>query len=251
MELGIAGISGRMGQALKEAIEADARVSFAAASSRAAQPSLLNVSDYTPDELMAKCDAVIDFTTPAYSLRLASAAADQSKIHIIGTTGFTVEQMRELEGYADKATIVWSGNMSMGVNLMSALVEKAASVLGAEYDIEINEFHHRHKKDAPSGTALMLGKSAAQGRGIKLEDAKQLYTEGVIGERQEGTIGFSVRRGGDVVGEHDVSFAGPGEVLTISHKGFSRQIYARGAVNAALWAKGKGAGFYTMADVLA
>ena len=164
MKLGIAGISGRMGQALKVAIDEDGRVDFAAASSRAAQPALNVMFDNTPDELVAKCDAVIDFTMPAYTLRLAAAAAEQSKIHIIGTTGFEPEQMKELQSYGDKATIVWSGNMSLGVNLMSALVEKAASVLGVDYDIEIDEFHHRHKKDAPSGTALLLGKAAAKGR---------------------------------------------------------------------------------------
>lgn len=251
MDIGIAGISGRMGQALKEAIEADARVTLAAASSRAAQPALINVSDYTPDELVAKCDAVIDFTTPNYTLRLAAAASEQSKIHIIGTTGFSDGQMLELKEYGKTAAIVCSGNMSLGVNLMSALVEKAASVLGVEYDIEIDEFHHKHKKDAPSGTALLLGRSAAKGRGVELEDVKNIYAEGVTSERKEGTIGFSIRRGGDVVGEHEVAFAGPGEVLSITHKGFSRQIYARGAISAALWAKDQKPGFYSMKDVLA
>ena len=250
MKLGIAGISGRMGQAIKDAIEADERVSLAAASSRAAQPSLHISHDYTPDELMAKCDGVIDFTTPNYTLRLAAAAAEQQKIHIIGTTGMSDEQAAELETFASKATIVHSGNMSLGVNLMSALVEKAASILGVEYDIEISEFHHKHKKDAPSGTALMLGRAAASGRDVELEDARNMYDEGVIGEREDGTIGFSVRRGGDVVGEHEVAFAGPGELLSISHQGFSRQIYARGAISAALWAKDQPAGFYSMKDVL-
>ena len=140
-----------------------------------------------------------------------------------------------------------SGNFSLGVNILTNLVEQAARKLGEIYDIEISEMHHRHKKDAPSGTALMLGRAAAIGRGVSLEDKKVLDRDGV---RKAGDIGFSVLRGGDVVGIHNVMFAGGGELVTLSHQGFSREIYANGAIAAALWAKNQPAGLYSMRDVI-
>lgn len=254
LKVGIAGIRGRMGQALQQAIEGDARVTLAAASARTTNdiplPTGCYARQYSPQELAAACDAVIDFTHPDYSLELAQAVAEMKKTHIIGTTGFSDSDIKQLQMAAKHAVIVWSGNMSMGVSVVASLVEQTARALGVEYDIEISEMHHRHKKDAPSGTSLMLAQAAAKGRGIKLADAERMYGKGMIGERERGTIGLSVRRGGDVVGEHEVLFAGEGEVISIRHQGFNRQIYARGAIAAALWAKGKPAGFYSMRDVL-
>lgn len=254
IKLGIAGINGRMGQALKVSAENDARVMLAAASSRGADTITLPgggyIRQYAPRELASACDAIIDFTQPAYSLELAAAAVEQGKVHVVGTTGFSEEEMRTLKEYATRTPIVWSANMSLGVNVVASLVEQTARVLGIEYDIEVGEMHHRHKKDAPSGTSLMLARAAAKGRDILLEDAERMYSKGMIGERETGTIGMSVRRGGDVVGEHDVLFAGEGEVISISHRGFSRDIYARGAIAAALWAVGKPAGLYSMRNVL-
>lgn len=255
MQLGIAGANGRVGQALKLAIEADPRVHLKAASARASlnadiTPGGCYTRNYTPQELMTAVDAVIDFTHPAYSLELAETAAKLKKIHVIGTTGFTESEMEKLRSFAKTATIVWSSNMSLGVNVVSSLVKKAASILGTEYDIEVSEMHHKHKKDSPSGTALLLAQAAAEGRGVKLSEVERMYAKGMIGEREVGTIGLSVKRGGDIVGEHDVIFAGPGEMITIRHEGFNRDIYARGAIAAALWAQGKPAGFYSMQDVL-
>lgn len=254
LKLGIAGLNGRMGQALKSAIDSDSRVTLAAAGTRSGDAITLPgggyARQYAPDELAAACDVLIDFTHPAYSLELAAASARQKKPQVIGTTGFTAEEMRRLQAFAAETAIVWSANMSLGVNVVASLVEQTARALGVEYDIEIGEMHHRHKKDAPSGTSLMLGRAAAAGRDVKLEQVERLYAKGMIGEREQGTIGFSVKRGGDVVGEHDVTFAGEGELITIAHRGFSREIYARGAIAAARWVKDKPAGLYSMRDVL-
>ncbi len=171
-------------------------------------------------------------------------------IHVVGTTGFSPAEQKELESYAAKTRIVQSGNYSMAVNLMEKLVEQMARTLDDQYDIEIHEMHHKHKKDAPSGTALMLGRAAAKGRDVSLDDKKVAARDGITGERKAGDIGFSVQRGGDVVGIHTVTFAGAGEVLELKHQGFSRDIYAGGALRAALWAKSQKPGLYSMRDVL-
>lgn len=236
MKLAIAGINGRMGQALRQAITARAGVSLVADGAT------------LPADLFA-ADAVIDFTAPDYSLELAREAARQGKIHIIGTTGFSDTQLQEIEACAEKARIVLSYNMSIGVNIVRALVEQAAKLFDAGYDIEIEEMHHKHKKDAPSGTALMLASAAAEGRGLA-EDALVMYGQGQIGERQDGTIGIAVRRGGNVVGEHTVTFAGEDEIIDIKHRSFSRAIYANGALKAALWVKDQQPGLYRMKDVV-
>lgn len=202
------------------------------------------------DAGMKRAGAVIDFTIPAASLEHARAAAAQGVAHVIGTTGFSPEQEAELAAVAADIAIVKSGNMSLGVNLLTALVEEAASALSEDYDIEIFEAHHRHKIDAPSGTALMLGKAAAAGRGVSLED-KGAGVDGTrAGVRKPGDIGFSVFRGGGVVGEHSVSFAGADEVITISHNAIDRALFAKGAVTAAQWVIGKAPGLYSMRDVL-
>lgn len=197
---------------------------------------------------LKRAGAVIDFTAPVASLDHARAAAAEGVAHVIGTTGFSAEQEAELAAVAGDIPIVKSGNMSLGVNLLTALVEEAAAALGEDYDIEIFEAHHRHKVDAPSGTALMLGKAAAAGRGVSLGDKKADGTRG--GARKEGDIGFSVFRGGGVVGEHKVSFAGADEIITLSHSAIDRALFARGAVKAAQWAMGRAPGLYSMRDVL-
>ena len=259
MKIAIAGCLGRMGLTLVEAVQGDSRFTLAAGSEREgfniteAQTALAAfgaanlplTSD--PEKLAASAEAVIDFTAPEATLAVAEAVANAGGIHIIGTTGWTQAQQQQLERYAIKSRIVQAGNFSLGVNVMTRLVEEIARLLDDAYDIEISEMHHKHKKDAPSGTALMLGRAAADGRKVDFEKKKILERGG---ERKRGDIGFSVARGGDVVGIHHVTFAGPGEMLTLSHQGFSRQIFAIGALKAALWAKGRKPGFYSMKDVL-
>lgn len=250
MEIAIAGCMGRMGQALVAAVKADKRFAFAGGSERPdfdiTSCNFPVVSDASA--LVELADAVIDFTAPENTLAIAKAAATKGSVHIIGTTGFSPAQESELKGYATSARIVKSGNFSLGVNLMERLVEQAAKSLAENYDIELYEMHHKHKKDAPSGTALMLGEAAARGRGVALADKKMIDRDGI---RKQGDIGFSVARGGDVVGIHTVTFAGPGEVIELKHQGFSREIYAAGALHAALWAAKQEPGLYSMRDVLA
>jgi 4-hydroxy-tetrahydrodipicolinate reductase len=204
-----------------------------------------------PEELFIKADAVIDFTTPDYTSILGPLAEKHGKILICGTTGLKDTGLAALKKNAKKARIVCSPNMSVGVNLMLALVEKVAAILPPEdCDIEIDEMHHRFKIDAPSGTALTLGAAAARGRDVQLNDKRYGLEHDVKHARKQGDIGFSVRRGGDVIGDHSVTFAWPGERLELSHKASSRDIYATGAIRAAVWAKDKPAGFYTMRDML-
>jgi 4-hydroxy-tetrahydrodipicolinate reductase len=201
-------------------------------------------------ELLPRADAVIDFTTPAASVAIAELAAQTRIVHVIGTTGFAAEDDTRIRAAARHARIVKSGNMSLGVNLLAALVRQAAQALGEEFDIEIVEMHHRHKVDAPSGTALLLGEAAASGRGIDLATRSILGRDGHTGARPYGDIGFATLRGGSVVGEHVVIFAGDDERLELCHKAQSREIFARGALKAAQWAFDKKPGLYGMADVL-
>lgn len=249
LSLGIAGINGRMGKALVAAARANDGVSLVAGSERSGNEAKDLDFFVTSDPVVfsEKAEAFIDFTSPEATLALTREIAKSGKIIIIGTTGFTPEQQRELEMCARTARIVQSGNFSIGVNVLESIVEIVASKLNEMYDVEINEMHHRHKKDAPSGTALMLGRAAAKGRGVDLEDKKVLDRDGV---RKAGDIGFSILRGGDVVGIHNVMFAGGGELVTLSHQGFSREIYANGAILAAMWANDKPAGLYSMRDVI-
>ncbi len=200
--------------------------------------------------LFTHIEGVLDFTTPSASLETAALAAQARIVHVIGTTGFAAEDQARLEAAARHATIVKSGNMSLGVNLLAALVEQAARALDANFDIEILEMHHKHKVDAPSGTALLLGEAAAKGRGIALADNSVRSRDGHTGERPNGAIGFATLRGGNVVGDHTVIFAGAGERLELTHRAQDRQIFARGAVAAALWAQGRGPGLFSMRDVL-
>jgi 4-hydroxy-tetrahydrodipicolinate reductase len=201
-------------------------------------------------EVIAQVDAILDFTVPAASVDFAGLAANARIVHVIGTTGFTPEQEAAIAAAARHATIVKAGNMSLGVNLLVALTRKVAQALDADFDIEVVEMHHKHKVDAPSGTALMLGQAAAEGREVTLGDHSVRVRDGHTGARRRGDIGFATLRGGSVVGDHTVIFAGEGERIELTHKAADRSIFARGAVKAALWGGGKGPGLFTMADVL-
>jgi 4-hydroxy-tetrahydrodipicolinate reductase len=203
-----------------------------------------------PLELLRQVDALLDFTTPAASVALADLAAQTRIVHVIGTTGLAADDEARIKAAARHARIVRSGNMSLGVNLLAALVRQAAQALGEDFDIEIVEMHHRHKVDAPSGTALLLGEAAAKGRGIGLTTRSIRGRDGQTGPRPSGDIGFAALRGGSVVGEHTVIFAGPDERLELSHAAQSRDIFARGALKAAQWAFDQKPGLYSMADVL-
>ncbi|WP_041527441.1 4-hydroxy-tetrahydrodipicolinate reductase [Paracoccus aminophilus] len=207
------------------------------------------VSD-DPVATIAKAQAVIDFTTPEATLAFAELAAQARAVHVIGTTGFDADQIARLKPAARHAPIIRAGNMSLGVNLLTALARKVAAALDEDWDIEVVEAHHRHKVDAPSGTALMLGAAAAEGRGETLETLRTPAREGITGARTRGTIGFSAIRGGDVVGEHDLIFAADGERVVLRHLATDRRIFARGALKAALWGQDKGPGEYDMMDVL-
>lgn len=214
------------------------------------EPPLEVFVTHDPLELFTRCEAILDFTSPRVSVEYAGLAAQARIVHVIGTTGFAAEDEEAIAIAGRHATIVKAGNMSLGVNLLTALGEKVAAALDPDYDIEIVEMHHRHKVDAPSGTALMLGEAAAAGRRVSLEAHCVKSREGHTGARQRGDIGFASLRGGDVVGEHTMIFAGQGERVELTHRATDRQIFARGAVKAALWARGKPPGVYSMRDVL-
>jgi 4-hydroxy-tetrahydrodipicolinate reductase len=203
-----------------------------------------------PVPLLKDADAILDFTLPAATVALAALAADAKLVHVIGTTGLSAEDDAAIASAARSTAIVKSGNMSLGVNLLAALVKRVAMTLGDEFDIEILEMHHRRKVDAPSGTALLLGQAAAEGRGTYLEKRRAASREGHTGERRSGDIGFAALRGGTVVGDHSVIFAGPSERIELTHKAEDRAIFANGALAAARWGKGKKPGLYSMADVL-
>lgn len=195
-------------------------------------------------------DALIDFSIPAASVEFAGLAAQARIVHVIGTTGFSEEDEARIAAAARHATIIKAGNMSLGVNLLANLVRQAARALDPSWDIEIVEMHHRHKVDAPSGTALLLGEAAAEGRNITLTENSERGRDGITGTRKEGVIGFSALRGGSVIGEHEVIFAGPSERIVLSHIAEDRGIFARGALKAAMWGQGRGPGLFNMADVL-
>lgn len=203
-----------------------------------------------PLEAFAQAQAVIDFTAPEATLEFAALAAQARCVHVIGTTGMSDEQISSLEPASRHAVIVRAGNMSLGVNLLVQLTKKVAAALDEDFDIEIIEGHHHHKVDAPSGTALMLGEAAAEGRGVTLADVADRGRDGITGARQRGHIGFHAIRGGDIVGEHDVLFAASGERIVLRHLATDRAIFARGALKAALWGQGKSPGQYDMVDVL-
>ena len=203
-----------------------------------------------PLDLFARIDGIVDFTSPASTVHFATLSAQARIVHVIGTTGCTAQDEAKFDAAGRHARIIKAGNMSLGVNLLTALVKKVAQSLDADYDIDVLEMHHRHKVDAPSGTALMLGQAAADGREVGLEEVSVRSRDGITGARKRGDIGFATLRGGSVVGEHSVLFAGEGETITLSHQSLSRDIFARGAVKAALWGMDKKPGYYSMMDVL-
>jgi len=205
-------------------------------------------SDAAP--LLRSADGLIEFTIPAATLVLAELAAAAGIVHVIGTTGHSAEDEALIAKAASRAVVVKSGNMSLGVNLLAGLVKRVAQTLGQDYDIEIVEMHHNKKIDAPSGTALMFGRAAAAGRGVDLAQRAVRGRDGVTGARRSGDIGFAALRGGTVVGDHTVIFAGPAERIELTHRAEDRMIFARGALHAALWGRGKKPGLYSMADVL-
>jgi 4-hydroxy-tetrahydrodipicolinate reductase len=260
----VIGSAGRMGRMLIETIHKTEGAVLVGAIERESSPFLgkdsglmAGIGENTipitddPLALFASADAVIDFSTPSSTTHYAALAAQARIVHVIGTTGMGADDIAQLEAAARHAVIIRSGNMSLGVNLLAALVKRVAQTLGEDFDIEILEMHHRLKVDAPSGTALLLGEAAAAGRGIPLDDAHSVRSrDGHTGPRAQGSVGFAALRGGTVVGDHSVIFAGPSERITLSHVAENRGIFARGAVRAALWGQGKKPGMYSMMDVL-
>jgi 4-hydroxy-tetrahydrodipicolinate reductase len=257
------GASGRMGQMLVRLVSENAGCRLVGALEREGHDWIgqdigtamggvalgVAVTD-DPLEAMSRAQAVIDFTAPAATVPLAEIAAQARAVHVIGTTGLDEDDLAKLDAAARHAVVIRAGNMSFGVNLLTKLTETVARALDVDFDIEVVEAHHKHKVDAPSGTALMLGEAAAEGRGVRLSDVADRGRDGITGEREEGHIGFSAIRGGDIVGEHDVIFAGPGERIILRHVATDRAIFARGAVKAALWGIGRKPGAYDMMDVL-
>lgn len=259
----VTGASGRMGQALVKRILESDQMRLVGCIERAGHgwigqdigtamggaPVGVLVSD-DPLPAFAQAQAVIDFTAPAATVEFALLAAQARCVHVVGTTGLEAEHHAKLDAAARHAVVIQAGNMSLGVNLLTRLTQKVARALDADWDIEIIEAHHNRKVDAPSGTALMLGQAAAEGRGVSLDDAKVSGRDGITGARERGTIGFSAIRGGDIVGEHDVMFAAPGERIILRHIATDRGIFVRGALKAALWGQGQKPGRYDMMDVL-
>ena len=263
MKIAVLGAAGRMGQALTRVLAETPGCTIAGGLEAKGSPAIgrdigelagldplgVPVTD-DPLSLFAHADGVLDFTSPASTVEFAALSAQSRIVHVIGTTGLSEADEAKLEAAARHATIVKAGNMSMGVNLLAALTAQVARALGPEFDIEILEMHHRHKRDAPSGTSLMLGRAAAAARDVSLAERGVRTRDGDVGPRREGDIGFAALRGGDVVGEHRVIFAGPGERIELAHVATDRGIFARGAVRAALWAQGRAPGLYSMRDVL-
>jgi 4-hydroxy-tetrahydrodipicolinate reductase len=263
MRVVIAGAGGRMGRTLIHAVAATKGMVLAGAIGAPDSAVIgrdagelaglgANGVRVTSDAaaLLQTADGLVEFALPAATLVFAEQTAAAGKVHIIGTTGHSAEEEAVIAEAANRATIVKSGNMSLGVNLLAALTKRVAKTLDDNFDIEIVEMHHNKKIDAPSGTALMLGRAAAEGRGIDLAQHSQRGRDGVTGARCAGDIGFASLRGGTVVGEHSVIFAGPAERIELTHRAEDRMIFARGALHAALWARGRPPGLYSMADVL-
>lgn len=263
MRLVVVGAAGRMGRTIARLIAETDGLVLGGALERRGSPAIgqdpgtlagcaasgLAVTDDALP-LVVDADGIVDFSTPETSVALAALAAQARIVHVIGTTGFTTGDLAKLEAAARHATIVRSGNMSLGVNLVAGLARQAAAALGEDFDIEIVEMHHRMKVDAPSGTALLLGDAVAGGRGVSLDAVAIRGRDGITGARVAGGIGFAALRGGSVVGDHSVIFAGEGERIVLGHQAEDRAIFARGALRAALWARGRKPGLFSMADVL-
>src|SRR5262249_44201257 len=263
MRLVVAGAGGRMGRTLVKAIADSKDFALAGALEDARSPLLgwdagvlaglpENGVKLTGDAaaVLAKADGIIDFTAPIATIAFAALAAKAGKVHIVGTTGLSAADEAKIKDAARSAVIIKSGNMSLGVNLLAALVKRVAKTLDNSFDIEILEMHHNQKVDAPSGTALMLRRAAAEGRGIALDKHSVRSRDGQTGARKAGDIGYAALRGGTVVGEHSVIFAGAAERVELTHKAEDRMIFARGALHAARWARSQKPGLYSMTDVL-
>ncbi len=263
MGLVVVGAAGKMGRTLVRVVSATPGVTLVGAIDRPGTPEIGQDSGLLaglapngialtdePVAVFARADGVLDFTVPAATVAFAELTAQARIVHVIGTTGLSADDDRKIAAAARHAAVVKSGNMSLGVNLLAAMVREAAKALDPDFDIEIVEMHHRHKVDAPSGTALMLGRAAAEGRGIDLDAHSVRVRDGHTGPRNRGDIGFATLRGGSVVGEHTVIFASEGEVIEFTHKATDRVLFARGAVKAALWGRDRKPGLYSMADVL-
>ena len=263
MRLIVAGAGGRMGRALTRVISETPGAVVTGALEAPGSPLLgkdagvlagLTESGVKLSadlwSLSADADGILDFTVPGATIANVAIAAERGLVHVIGTTGLSASDDAVIKSVTQRAIVVKSGNMSLGVNLLAALVKRVAQSLDADFDIEILEMHHKAKIDAPSGTALMLGEAAAEGRGIGLGQHSVRGRDGVTGARRAGDIGFASLRGGTAAGDHSVIFAGPYERITLSHHAEDRLIFAHGALKAAIWAHGKKPGFYTMADVL-
>ena len=260
LRLVVVGAAGRMGRMLTQIVPDAVGVRLTAALERPGAQALgADSGGATPNGVpitsdigaaLADADAIVDFSSPGSSVEMAKAAAAAKVALVIGTTGLSAEDLAAIAACAQKTAIVRSGNMSLGVNLLAALVERAARALGPAWDAEIVEMHHRLKVDAPSGTALLLGEAVARGRGVDLAENSAHGRDGLTGPRRTGEIGFASLRGGTVVGDHTVIFAGSGERIEFSHRAEDRGVFARGALAAALWTRGKTPGLYSMADVL-
>ena len=263
LEIGVIGAAGRMGAAVVREISGTEGCVLVAAADDAEHPALgedagaraglgalgVPIGD-DPARVFERSSVVIEFSLPDATARHAAMAGAAATPHVIGTTGLDAAQERAVRDAGESAPIVLAPNMSLAVNILFALTRQVAGILDDRFDIEIVEMHHKHKVDAPSGTALGLGRAAAEGRGVSLDAVSQMARQGQTGARRQGDIGFAVLRGGDVVGEHSVTFAVEGERLELAHKASSRQIFSRGAVHAARWAPGQAPGLYGMADVL-
>jgi 4-hydroxy-tetrahydrodipicolinate reductase len=262
MKVAVMGVAGRMGQELVRAAHA-AGCSIVGGVEQEGSPVIGSdigvVSGLAPlgvpvtsdaIDVISRCDGILDFTSPRATVEFAGLAANARVVHVIGTTGLSAEDEAQIAAAARHAPIIKAGNMSLGVNLLVALARRVAEALDEDFDIEIVEMHHRDKVDAPSGTALMLGAAAAEGRGIDLDKRAVRARDGHTGPRQRGDIGFATLRGGSVVGDHRVIFAGAGERVELAHVAGDRSIFARGAVKALQWGYGKAPGLYSMSDVL-
>lgn len=263
LKIAIFGAGGRMGRALIQAVSETEGAALAGALENTSSPSIgkdasasagLSNSGVAIEsdaaKALADAGAVIEFSTPAATVEHAALVAARAIPYVVGTTGLSAADEKALAKAAERAPVVYAANYSVGVTLLADLVKRTAGLLGPEFDIEVFEMHHRHKVDTPSGTALMLGRSAAAGRNVKLDDVALRGRDGIVGPRPAGGIGFASVRGGDVAGDHTVIFAGESEQIELTHKAAGRTIFAKGAVRAALWAAGKPPGLYSMRDVL-
>lgn len=261
--IAVMGASGRMGRMLVQAVDANPSCRLIGVTERPGSewigqdlgeclggPSRGLIVHDDPIDAIVHARAVLDFTSPVATVNHAILAAQARAVHVIGTTGLSEDDLGKLKASSYHCAIIRAGNYSLGINLLSVLTQKVAAALGEDYDIEIIESHHNQKVDAPSGTALMLGEAAASGRGISLKDHADRGRDGATGARRKGDIGFAAIRGGKVIGEHDVIFAGPGERIILRHIADERLVFANGAVKAALWGQGKKPGEYSMLDVL-